>query len=621
MQVELLERIGRYEIVGELGAGAMSRVYLAHDPNLDRQIALKVVLKGWTLDTREQAELESRFLLEARAVGKLSHPCIVRVYDAASDQETGLPYIAMEWVQGRSLRSHLEEKGRLSGARTMEILAQVARALDYAHSKGRVHRDIKPSNILIEKEGRPKVSDFGVAKIMTETHTTSGHVLGTPAYMSPEQVRDEPLDGRSDLFSLGAVLYQCLTGDLPFPGDSLVQVVYKILKVDPRPMQLPNTPATKQLVAITERAMQKDADGRYQTGEEFAEALTDVQDLLQGESADDLEAAAPEAASQSREILQFPRVLEANAGARGSATYSQTLRLGAVVAHDSQPVTRQVESVHATAAIDLGRDIIPPTRQRPWAARLAYAVAGIGLVAALTWLGVQAFEQRQSLSETTANQLEIPDFPTRFRAEKVVLARSTDVLPETPPDEIAEETATVRKASTTPRQQHAARPQQSSPRPVKPESQSTTPSDSVDVPVTLFSQPVNDPVPVDTRALTAPVVSKPSGAGAAAVSVVELHYRHKNEKAHLSVLLDGDVVWSEPLKRPINPVTWAKGKDVMAIIPVPEGQHSLEVRVSVPAQEIETSRVLRSHFVAGAQRVLKVTLNRKTSDLRLRWKE
>ncbi|MGB7490796.1 MAG: serine/threonine-protein kinase, partial [Thermoanaerobaculia bacterium] len=153
MQVELLESIGRYEIVGELGAGAMSRVYLAHDPNLDRQIALKVVLKGWTLDTREQAELESRFLLEARAVGKLSHPGIVRVYDAASDPKTGLPYIAMEWVQGRSLRSHLEEKGRLSGARTMEILAEVARALDYAHTKGRVHRDIKPSNILIEKEG------------------------------------------------------------------------------------------------------------------------------------------------------------------------------------------------------------------------------------------------------------------------------------------------------------------------------------------------------------------------------------------------------------------------------------------------------------------------------------
>ncbi len=426
MQVELLESIGRYEIVGELGAGAMSRVYLAHDPNLDRQIALKVVLKGWTLDTREQAELESRFLLEARAVGKLSHPGIVRVYDAASDPKTGLPYIAMEWVQGRSLRSHLEEKGRLSGARTMEILAEVARALDYAHTKGRVHRDIKPSNILIEKEGRAKVSDFGVAKIMTETHTTSGHVLGTPAYMSPEQVRDEPLDGRSDLFSLGAVLYQCLTGDLPFPGDSLVQVVYKILKVDPRAMQLPNTPATKQLVAITERALQKDASSRYQTGEEFAQALTDVQELLQGESSNDLEAAAPEAASHTREILQFPKAVESSAVSGAGTTYSQTLRLGVEEMETSRPVTRQVQSVHATASIEPQTDPSPPPIQRPWFAWLAYGVAGIGLVASLTWLGVRTLEHRESVAPPPGRQLRVPNFAARFHAEEVAALQSVE---------------------------------------------------------------------------------------------------------------------------------------------------------------------------------------------------
>lgn len=620
MQVELLESIGRYEIVGELGAGAMSRVYLAHDPNLDRQIALKVVLKGWTLDTREQAELESRFLLEARAVGKLSHPGIVRVYDAASDQKTGLPYIAMEWVQGRSLRSHLEEKGRLSGARTMEILAEVARALDYAHAKGRVHRDIKPSNILIEKEGRAKVSDFGVAKIMTETHTTSGHVLGTPAYMSPEQVRDEPLDGRSDLFSLGAVLYQCLTGDLPFPGDSLVQVVYKILKVDPRPMQLPNTPATKQLVAITERALQKDASSRYQTGEEFAQALTDVQELLHSESSEDLEAAAPEAASRTREILQFPRAVEADAASGANTIYSQTLRLGSAEMEASLPVTRQVESVHATAAIVPQRDLSPPPRQRPWLTWLSYGVAGLGLVVSLTWLGIRTLEQRNGIAPPPGRQLQVPTFAPRFQAEKVAVLQSEDVLPETPPDEVPAQTAATPRASTTPRQS-AGQPNRSAPEPSKTKPEVTEPDEASVAPVTLFSQRLHDSQSMDPAPVAAPSVSKPMGSGAAAVSVVELHYRHKNEKAHLSVLLDGEVVWSEPLKRPINPVAWAKGKDVMAIIPVPEGQHSLEVRVSVPAHDLETSRSIRSHFVAGAQRVLKVTLNRKTSDLRLRWKE
>ena len=619
MQVELLERIGRYEIVGELGAGAMSRVYLAHDPNLDRQIALKVVLKGWTLDPREQAELESRFLLEARAVGKLSHPGIVRVYDAASDHKTGLPYIAMEWVQGRSLRSHLEEKGRLSGARTMEILAKVARALDYAHSKGRVHRDIKPSNILIEKEGRPKVSDFGVAKIMTETHTTSGHVLGTPAYMSPEQVRDEPLDGRSDLFSLGAVLYQCLTGDLPFPGDSLVQVVYKILKVDPRPMQLPNTPATKQLVAITERALQKDAGSRYQTGEEFAQALTDVQELLQVESSDDLEAAAPEVQTQSREILQFPRAVEAVGAAQPSSMYSQTLRLGAADAETSPPVTRQVQSVHATATIQPRELSGPSPKEGRWRSWLAYTVLALGLLAGLSWWGWQALGMGGSSSDTAGHKILIPEIAARFQPDQVADTRSVESLPETPNEPLVDTPHETPKAPAPAQQRSTTRPSRTPPQALEPEEAESR--EPLTAPVTLFSQSLTETSQPQSEPDAVPQISNTSASSAPAVSVVELHYRHKNEKAHLSVLLDGDVVWSEPLKRPINPIAWAKGKDVMAIIPVPEGQHSLEVRVSVPSLDLETSRSIRSHFTAGAQRVLKVTLNRKSSDLRLRWKE
>jgi serine/threonine protein kinase len=621
VQVELLEHIGRYQIVGELGAGAMSRVYLAHDPNLDRQIALKVVLKGWTLDTREQAELESRFLLEARAVGKLSHPGIVRVYDAASDQQTGLPYIAMEWVQGRSLRSHLEEKGRLSGARTMEILAQVARALDYAHSNGRVHRDIKPSNILIEKEGRPKVSDFGVAKIMTETHTTSGHVLGTPAYMSPEQVRDEPLDGRSDLFSLGAVLYQCLTGNLPFPGDSLVQVVYKILKVDPRPMQLPNTPAVKQLVAITERALQKDAGSRYQTGEEFAQALAEVQELLEGESSDDLEASAPETRTRSREILQFPKAVAATAALQSSAGYSQTMRLGPARREISRPVTRQVESVHATAAIQHQETHAPPPERRLWGAWLARTALAIALLAGLSWLAVASFERRETSNQDIARQIIVPAAADRFQPDDLVISRPVESLPETLPVEATRELPAAEKATPPAGQENVSARQRSFAPARNLEPGSVEDPEPTFAPVTLFSQPLSDSLPSSSEPEVVLQESVLATSGTPSVSVVELHYRHKNEKAHLSVLLDGDIVWSEALKRPINPVAWAKGKDVMAIVPVPEGQHSLEVRVSVPADGLETSRTIRSHFTAGSQRVLKATLNRKSSDLRLRWKE
>ena len=273
MQLDMLESVGRYEIVGDLGAGAMSKVYLAHDPNLDRKLALKVVLQGWSVNRQEQSELERRFLLEARAAGKLSHPGIVRVFDAYTDPETGISYIAMEWIQGRSLAQVLSDNEPLSGPETLAMLAQVARALDYAHEFGRIHRDIKPSNILISNEGVAKVSDFGVAKIMSETHTISGQVLGTPAYMSPEQVRDEQLDGRSDLFSLGAVLYQCVSGTTPFDGESLVQVVYKILNVDPRPLQLPHTEAWVLLKEIVNRGLQKDPNCRYQNGAQLADFL------------------------------------------------------------------------------------------------------------------------------------------------------------------------------------------------------------------------------------------------------------------------------------------------------------------------------------------------------------
>jgi serine/threonine protein kinase len=503
----------------------------------------------------------------------------------------------------------------------MEILAQVARALDYAHSKGRVHRDIKPSNILIEREGRPKVSDFGVAKIMTETHTTSGHVLGTPAYMSPEQVRDEPLDGRSDLFSLGAVLYQCLTGILPFPGDSLVQVVYKILKVDPRPMQLPRSPATELLVAITERALQKDAASRYQTGEEFAQALTELQELLQDESSEDLDSAAPEARTKTHEILQFPRSIEVVAGSSASVTSSQTVRLSTAEMQLPPPVTQQIQSPHATAEIELQEEITSPSRQRRWLAWLAYGAAGLGLVAAFTWLGIRALGKPAVIPTATEKQLHIPNFGTRFQSLEVPVERSAEALPDPPPSEIQAVPTAVPRAAPGNRPQPSPEAKNTSPQPVASQSQVTESEESPSRPVTLFSQPLNETSAAESDPVSTAMVSKSSGSRAPAVSVVELHYRHRNEKAHLSVLVDGEVVWSELLRRPINPIAWAKGKDVMAIIPVPEGQHSLEVRVSVPAQALETSRSIRSHFTSGSQRVLKVTLNRKSGDLRMRWKE
>lgn len=275
------ERIGRYRLIGEIGRGAMGRVYVAHDPNLERRVALKVMSAPEGEDDEEVHELRQRLLLEARAAGRLSHPGIVAVHDADTDPDTGLSYLAMELVEGESLEALLRREGRLAPALAVDIAAKVARALGYAHTRGVVHRDVKPANILLAEDGRVKVADFGIAKIGSLAVTRAGLVIGSPYFMSPEQVQGQPVDGRSDLFSLGGVLYRCLTGELPFPGDGVVTVAFKVVHVDPRPasgdQDLP--PA---LLDLLRRALAKEPQDRFPTGEEMAAALEQVAAELGG---------------------------------------------------------------------------------------------------------------------------------------------------------------------------------------------------------------------------------------------------------------------------------------------------------------------------------------------------
>lgn len=267
------QRIGRYRIVAELGRGSMARVYRAEDPNLGRQVALKIMAPTAPLDADELETLRRRFLLEAQAAGRLRHPGIVLVLDADTDPASGIFYIAMELVEGRSLEALVRERGRLPVATAVDLALQVAAALGYAHAEGVVHRDVKPANILVSEAGPVKVSDFGVAKLGIESLTLAGQVLGSPFFMAPEQVRGEPVDGRADLFSLGAVLYRCLAGEVPFGGDSIASVTFKVVNVDPRPLRshAPETPAA--LEATIERAMAKDPADRFQTARAMADAL------------------------------------------------------------------------------------------------------------------------------------------------------------------------------------------------------------------------------------------------------------------------------------------------------------------------------------------------------------
>ncbi len=273
------ERFGRYEILTELGRGAMGVVYKARDPKINRVVAVKTVsLAGQPLE--DELEYRERFIREAEAAGRLSHPGIVTIFDVGEEPETRSPYIVMEFVGGQSLDSLLlQHDHKLPVEIALQLTLELAEALDCAHGQGVVHRDLKPANILLTEEGHAKIADFGIAKLNLANQTLAGRTLGTPAYMSPEQLNGEEVDGRSDLFSLGVVLYTMLTGHRPFQGNSAVTVSFRVVNRDPIPATLLDTELPPGLDYIISRAIAKDPALRYQRG---LEMVLDIQHLQQG---------------------------------------------------------------------------------------------------------------------------------------------------------------------------------------------------------------------------------------------------------------------------------------------------------------------------------------------------
>src|ERR1700680_4702838 len=252
------ERFGRYEILAEIGRGAMGIVYKARDPKINRIVAVKTVsLAGQPAE--EEREYRERFFREAEAAGRLSHPGIVTIFDVCEEPETRAPYIVMEFVGGQSLDKLLSRGDhKLPVETALQLTLELAEALDCAHGQSVVHRDLKPANILLTEDGHAKIADFGVAKLNLANQTLGGRALGTPAYMSPEQLNGEAVDGRSDLFSLGVILYTVVTGHMPFQGNSAITVSYKVVNRDPIPATLLDTELPAGLDHIIERAMAKD---------------------------------------------------------------------------------------------------------------------------------------------------------------------------------------------------------------------------------------------------------------------------------------------------------------------------------------------------------------------------
>jgi hypothetical protein len=268
MQVDSL---GRYRIEKELGRGAMGRVFLAFDPTIERRIAIKTIQIFASLPEAERAQARERFLREAKSAGKLLHPGIVTIFDVGEAE--GVPYLAMEFVEGETLDAACREEALLPVPVVVELLAAAAEALGFAHERGIVHRDIKPANLMRVGEHAVKIMDFGLAKSPAASMTQDGALFGTPNYMSPEQVRGEPLDGRSDLFSLAVVCYEMLTGWKPFGGDSISSVLYRVVHEPPKEVPLRLERVAPALATFLERALAKAAEARFRNGAEFAAAL------------------------------------------------------------------------------------------------------------------------------------------------------------------------------------------------------------------------------------------------------------------------------------------------------------------------------------------------------------
>ena len=272
------EKIGKYEIVDVAGSGAMGNVYVAYDPYIDRTVAIKVCTHG---DDCESARVARKlFVNEAQAAGALDHPNILKIYDAG--EEDGQPYIVMEYIEeAHTLRSYCTPDNLLPIPQVIQIVAQCAEALEYAHGRGVLNRDIKPANLMLTRDGQVKIGDFGVAKRLSNEDTETRRMVGSPRYMSPEQVNNETVSTQTDLYSLGVSMYELLTGQPPFTARGLSQLVMMIRAEEPKPVRAHCPDIPEPLEAIVKRAMEKSLEWRYRSGGEIASDLKSLHHQMQ----------------------------------------------------------------------------------------------------------------------------------------------------------------------------------------------------------------------------------------------------------------------------------------------------------------------------------------------------
>ncbi len=396
MVTALPSQLGRYKILDEVGRGAMGVVYLARDPLIGRLVALKTFRISAALSGSELDTFRARFIREAQSAGILSHSNVVTIHDVVDESEEGATFIAMEYVRGTDLKEILAKEGKLDLDTAVDVVSQVAEGLAYAHAHGVVHRDVKPANILITEDRQVKLTDFGIARVDTSNLTMEGQLLGTPNYMAPEQIQGLETDHRVDVFSLGVVLYEMLTGEKPFKGENVTVVTHRIVydsytAPEEYVGQLP-----EPVAEVLSRALAKEPDERYETVTQMAEALRTGVAQMRAQSELNETRAVPRVgvATTGAAASSAPAEPRAPAGSTGAAG-GLGARLGALG-----------RRAGASAAA-LGRRLVPAGSDAPSPIRLAL-VAGVTLAVGVLCAGLllAAVREDTSLAEVTETSLE-----------------------------------------------------------------------------------------------------------------------------------------------------------------------------------------------------------------------
>ena len=552
-----MQKIGRYEIIEELGHGAMGVVYRARDSEIGRVVALKVIQTA-NASPQDIERYKQRFKREAQAAGRLSHPGIVTIHDIAEDVN-GRPYLVMEFVEGRPLNLLLGPTARLPLDYLLDIGIQVAQALDFAHKNGVIHRDIKPPNILVTPDGHAKIADFGIARMEGTELTQEGTSLGTPSYMSPEQFRGGKIDGRSDIFSLGAVLYWMFTGTKPFPGETVTITSFQIAFENPVLPSAAKTDLPKDLDDILTRCLAKNPEHRYATCDDLAADLDAVKGgrplpVRTGAKQDDTE--------------NFPLPARKVIPPRPEGSVQ-------VAPADPEAKTRVTMSTAEREAARLAAQKAARAKRRPAVLLTGAGIALAAILAVGLWIR-QHPSIEQSKPQPTAPPVAAP--PQTLPAASATptdASNANTAASATPADNPPASSAQENKSAAEPGP--VVTPSKKRPR------DASTSTASAGPPAHAQSQP-GAPASASADAKSAPTVPTPApqDPGPVVLSKIDVECRFPFKKGTLEVTVDGKAFLQEKLEQKRNVFTagitekkdWEKKE-----IPIPSGERNIHVRL------------------------------------------